>query len=300
MTVYAIPVEAIRASEVRRSTTCYTTTQTVAFQQTFHIVGLAGGDYYVFANWEPAVVASSSRPGVRDDRFGAAYTRAVPCGLLYTCTDHSLIAVSVQSGHVTSGIQVTDWYAPPGTFPKRPDNAPPAVTLGPEPAAFLSAQGAASYYAQLFMGGVYTQFACPPNHACVPLGPEIDGIGSAYFPANAGSNDDLLPCGVYVYRDSAGWHPVDVRCSTGVSFFPAVGASGMVSGRIGETGCVNVRLAPGRTGKVVGCLALGTLVEIDEGPSFVNDPGPSLGPPDRLWWHLKGRGWMVHTYLRNA
>jgi hypothetical protein len=297
LTVYAIPVTEIRASTVRASQICYVTVQTVVNQQTFHILHLPAGDYYVLAGWQPALVASPSRTAVPGDHFGGAYTQAVRCGLLYTCSDHSLISVSVQAGQTTAGIQVTDWYEPAGTFPKMPANAPVAVTLPTEPTAFPSGLEAAAFNAQLTTGGVYTQSPCPENHACVTLGASHDGDAAAYFVGTAGSNTDLQFCGAYVFSDSAAWHSVNVRCMPKSPVFPAVGSSGMVLGGMGETGCVNFRQSPGRSGKVLGCLALGTPVEIDQGPSYVTDPGSSLGPADRLWWHLKGRGWMVHTYL---
>ena len=45
----------------------------------------------------------------------AGYSQAVPCGLLATCTDHSLIDVEVKAGQETTGINVLDWYADPAT-----------------------------------------------------------------------------------------------------------------------------------------------------------------------------------------
>lgn len=75
---------------------------------TYQIDGLAPGVYYVVAY--PST--DSSYPG--------AYSQAVPCGLLATCTDHSLIPVEVKSGEVAQGINPGDFYAPPGTFPPAP------------------------------------------------------------------------------------------------------------------------------------------------------------------------------------
>lgn len=297
MTVFAIPVTAIRASTVRTQATCFQTVQTVAYQQTFHILGLAPGDYYVFATIIPAIAtASMARQASREGFFGASYTKAVACGLEYTCTDHSLIPVTVQAGEITPEIAVTDWYPDPGVFPKVPTNLPPPVTLPPEPASFSSAMGAAIYYAQS-VGGVYTQSGCPVNRACVTLGDQHDGVNSAYFGANAGSNSDYLRCEIYVFADSSGWHFIDVRCTSQALAFPAVGGSGVVIGQMGDTECVHVRQTPGRSGTVVGCLAPGTAVTVDGGPAFVNDSGSSLAAADRLWWHVTGRGWMVHAYL---
>lgn len=52
---------------------------------------------------------------------GAAYSNAVPCGLLASCTDHSMIQVNVTAGVVSTGIDVSDWYAPADFFPIPPD-----------------------------------------------------------------------------------------------------------------------------------------------------------------------------------
>jgi hypothetical protein len=54
------------------------------------------------------------------DGLAGAYTPAVACGLNVNCTDHSLIRVTVSGGQTASGIDVLDWYAPAGTFPRRP------------------------------------------------------------------------------------------------------------------------------------------------------------------------------------
>lgn len=53
------------------------------------------------------------------DQLAGGYTKAVPCGLLASCTDHSLIEVEVKAG-ANTGIEIKDWYAPEGTFPKKP------------------------------------------------------------------------------------------------------------------------------------------------------------------------------------
>lgn len=81
---------------------------TLENSSTYQIDGLAPGMYYVVAY--PAT--DSSYPG--------GYSQAVPCGLLASCTDHSLLPVEVKSGGVTQGINPGDFYAPPGTFPPSP------------------------------------------------------------------------------------------------------------------------------------------------------------------------------------
>ena len=81
---------------------------TIENSPTYQIDGLAPGTYFVVAY--PA--SDSSYPG--------GYSSAVPCGLLASCTDHSLIPVEVKSDEVTQGIDPGDFYAPPGTFPAAP------------------------------------------------------------------------------------------------------------------------------------------------------------------------------------
>jgi hypothetical protein len=49
--------------------------------------------------------------------LGGAYTAAVPCGLTLDCSDHSLLPVTVSAGTDTTGIDVLDWYGPPGSVP---------------------------------------------------------------------------------------------------------------------------------------------------------------------------------------
>jgi hypothetical protein len=52
--------------------------------------------------------------------LAGGYTQAVPCGLAYDCSDHSLIAVPVTAGSVTAGVDPGDFYAPEGSFPPAP------------------------------------------------------------------------------------------------------------------------------------------------------------------------------------
>jgi len=52
--------------------------------------------------------------------FAGGFSQMVPCGLQSTCTDHSLIDVTVNSASVTSGVNPNDYYADPGTFPAEP------------------------------------------------------------------------------------------------------------------------------------------------------------------------------------
>ena len=55
-----------------------------------------------------------------DYKVSGGWTKAVPCGLTVSCTDHSLTPVTVKSGENVTGVDIKDWYAPEGTFPPRP------------------------------------------------------------------------------------------------------------------------------------------------------------------------------------
>ncbi|HEY5118571.1 MAG TPA: hypothetical protein VII90_03880, partial [Anaerolineales bacterium] len=79
---------------------------TVQGQSTYQLT-VPEGDYFVVAY-------------TLDGGLAAGYSQAVPCGLSVDCTDHSLIAVHVDSGAVVENIDPQDWYAPDGTFPPMP------------------------------------------------------------------------------------------------------------------------------------------------------------------------------------
>jgi hypothetical protein len=85
----------------------YQWVDTNANQGTYQIAGLKPGKYHVVAY-------------VKDGGLAGGYTQAVPCGLLASCADHSLIDVIVLSGQDTPDINPQDWYAPEGTFPPNP------------------------------------------------------------------------------------------------------------------------------------------------------------------------------------
>jgi hypothetical protein len=66
------------------------------------------------------VVAYTLGGGGFPDGLPGGYSRMVPCGLSVSCTDHTLIVVTVTVGATVTGIDPGDWYAPDGTFPPRP------------------------------------------------------------------------------------------------------------------------------------------------------------------------------------
>jgi fermentation-respiration switch protein FrsA (DUF1100 family) len=54
-----------------------------------------------------------------DGETGGSYSKAVPCGLSASCTDHTLIPVTVKPGQNVTGIDVCDWYGPPPPAPPK-------------------------------------------------------------------------------------------------------------------------------------------------------------------------------------
>jgi hypothetical protein len=71
---------------------------TVANQRSYVIGGIPAGDYNVIAY--PA-------SGMH---LAGGYTRAVPCGLQASCSDHFLLPVVVHEGQSVTNIQPNDWY----------------------------------------------------------------------------------------------------------------------------------------------------------------------------------------------
>jgi hypothetical protein len=55
------------------------------------------------------------------DTSPGLYSRYVPCGLRATCTDHTLIEVTVAAGETRNDVDPSDWYYQEGTpYPPRP------------------------------------------------------------------------------------------------------------------------------------------------------------------------------------
>lgn len=94
----------------------YRVLHTAQNQLTYLMAGVAPGTYLVFAS-----AYSLGGP----DALGGAYTKAVACGLGAGCTDHMPLAVQVRPGAVADGVDVRDWYAPPGTYPRPPTGREP-------------------------------------------------------------------------------------------------------------------------------------------------------------------------------
>lgn len=77
-------------------------------KSTYTVTGVLPGTYHLFSYLEGS------------DTAGGAYSEFVTCGLRAGCPSHKPIDVTVRAGETVREIDVTDWYAPPGTFPTRP------------------------------------------------------------------------------------------------------------------------------------------------------------------------------------
>jgi hypothetical protein len=281
MTIYAV---AVGTGAPR-----FFTVNTIKNQGAYSIKGVAPGAYHLFT-------VPTGGFGPPPQHFAGAYTKAVACGLAYSCNDHTLVPVLVSSGQLTTGIAVTDFYAGANAFPLVPPGGPAVTPLPSASASYPDALAAAQYGARRGTGASKvlqgTFDTCPMNEACVALEQKHDGIRSAYFDARAGSNSEVVACGVYVFQDAAGWHSLNTACGV----YPAPGRS--LSATFMGSGCINVRSDPGYTSKIVECLPVDTQVTIDRGPVFLQESTPSdAANLNRLWWHLVGHGWMVHQYL---
>jgi hypothetical protein len=98
-----------------------------------------------------------------------------------------------------------------------------------------------------------------------------------FYGTNSGTG-----CFVFLYQDATGWHYVNVRCAQATGYIPGPQDSVKVSG------CANVHAEPSLGSPVIACLANGTIVDVDSAPTYADG---------HIWWHLAGRGWMVHENL---
>lgn len=310
-TIYAIATDGSR----------FNTVETAFGQRTYTMLGVAPGDYFVFSVAPDfgalAGQASSSARSQSGYRFPAGYTKAVPCGLSISCSDHTPISVHVADGPTTSGVDPVDWYGPNGSFPLIPPSGAAPVRSGVPDYSTVSAplpvfqdlKQAMQYVAMATTTARYVPAAsaCPVNVACVRMTSEHDGQAAAYFTVEAGSNGTTQNCDIYLISTSSGWQGLggyvsaSTVCSLTGAPFPSVGESGQIQMALGESGCVNVHSAPSLSAKVVGCLPLGTAVTIDDGPAYAPaaPPLPQIDLPWALdyWWHIAGRGWVVHAYV---
>jgi hypothetical protein len=128
--------------------------------------------------------------------------------------------------------------------------------------------------------------SCTDHHDCLFFD-HADGIVGENAGDVHGSEGCLDGCGgsgcwIYLYSDGATWHYVNARCAQSPGYVPGA------QDRVYVSGCANVRSNPGSSGAIVGCLPGGTQVDVEGGPLYTDS---------KIWWHLKGKGWMAHDFL---
>ena len=75
------------------------------------------------------------------------------------------------------------------------------------------------------------------------------------------------------------------RVPSSAPFAPAIVLAGTLQL---SSGCTNARETPGLTSRVLACLGNGVLATVGGGPHYTDQ---------KVWWHLRGEGWIVHDFL---
>ena len=193
-------------------------------------------------------------------------------------------------------------------------STPKATPSGSSPAASVSASGVgqASYKTaaeaavatinryeagQNPPGPTYSSGSCQPTQQkqCLTGGQVTLGVHAAYAKFSLAAIGGGAACWDYVFEDARGWHGYNAVCTQNSGYAPDVGTGHIVT----TSGvCANVRDHAGLTGHVVACLPEGTSMELDSAPTFTDDDPNSTNPiHGRLWWHIKGKGWVAHELI---
>jgi hypothetical protein len=146
-------------------------------------------------------------------------------------------------------------------------------------------------------GPKYSSGNCQPTpqQPCLTGAQVTNGVHAAYAKfVNAGTAGGAL-CSAYVYEDARGWHGRNAVCTQNTGYAPDLGPYHIVTV---PGACANVRDTAGLTGHIVTCLPDGTSIELDSGPTFIDDDPNSTAPiHGRIWWHIKGKGWVAHELI---
>lgn len=194
--------------------------------QTYYAVDVVeGGTYeldvlpgtYVVTSYIIDPQALGATPGL-----GAAYSKAVLCGLEVGCDDHGLVPVTVASGETVSGIDPADWYLAPGEDAGWPDDPVADGTggIGGElgyPSEFIPAMRVVAFdvYSDAFYyvdteenQGAYSMGEIPPGIYNVVAfireeTPHMGGGYSNFVTCGLSADcDDHSLINVFVYADS--------------------------------------------------------------------------------------------------
>ncbi len=101
-------------------TDTFYTVDTELNQTSYQLDGLPEGEYHV--------VAYTSGSDAFPAGLSGGYTQAVLCGMLETCTDHSLVDVRVTAGQTTKNVNIFGWLVPLPPMPQAGQPVQGAIT----------------------------------------------------------------------------------------------------------------------------------------------------------------------------
>jgi hypothetical protein len=161
-----------------------------------------------------------------------------------------------------------------------------------------SAEQAADFAVQRETGAQISSTCAPESGtACLTRAGSTLGAVAAYFDYQMYTSGGGALCYAYVYRDTAGWHPLDVLCNGGSA--PANGSTVTIAFPGG--GCAGVRSAPGHAARAIGCVSSGPQASyyVVGAPVYVAETDPATGlPMGTLWWYLSGLdGWVAQDWI---
>ncbi len=87
-------------------------TETEDNDMNYQVTGAIAPAKYVIFAW-----TSNAEVGAE---FGGSYTPAIACGLSVECKDHTPIVLDLSANDTVKGVDIKDWYADAGTYPKKP------------------------------------------------------------------------------------------------------------------------------------------------------------------------------------
>jgi hypothetical protein len=101
-------------------TDTYFSVDTELNQTSYQLDGLVEGNYHI--------VAYTSGSDTFPAGLAGGYTQAVLCGMQETCTDHSLVSMSVGAGQLVEEANIYDWLIPLPPMPQVGQPAQGAIT----------------------------------------------------------------------------------------------------------------------------------------------------------------------------
>lgn len=210
-------------------------------------------------------------------------------------TPASLIRVTLPSGAVEAHAYFINPPIAPCDGKLQVDAFRP---VGASPQAYADPKSGAIAAMELPGGARYSPGSCTPTqqHDCLTGGGVTLGTGAAYVSFENYGVGGGASCLVYLFKDNSGWHVRDRACTQNIGL-PARGKDDVVQNVPGA--CANFHSSPGRTTRVMGCLAAdNALFTLDDGPVYVPEADAADNLPfGTLWWHVSGKGWIAHDFL---